>query len=104
VIQLQLLGGIWITHTLPAVVFGLFVPSARARSLFAGLVAGLASGTWMVAQSGFRSASFTLHLAGVAVPAYAVVIALLVNVAVVLACSMRSAQSRTKGVQRDLQT
>ncbi|MGF6955307.1 monocarboxylate uptake permease MctP [Paraburkholderia youngii] len=103
-IQLQLLGGIWITQTLPAVVLGLFVPSARARSVFAGLAAGLASGTWMVAQNGFRSASFTLHLAGVAVPAYAAVIALLVNVAVVLACSMRSAQSRTKGIQRDLQT
>jgi len=58
----------------------------------------------MVAQSDFRSASFALHLAGLAVPAYAAVIALLVNVAVLLACLIRSAQSRTKAIQRDLQT
>jgi SSS family solute:Na+ symporter len=102
-IQLQLLGGVWITQTLPAIVLGLFVPAIRARSLLAGWAAGLATGTWMVAQNGFKSATFTVHLAGVAVPAYAAVIALLANLAVVLAWSVLSLKSSSEGTQSDLQ-
>ncbi|MGV2291634.1 sodium:solute symporter [Trinickia sp. YCB016] len=101
-IQLQLLGGVWIAQTLPAIVLGLFVPAVRARSLMAGWAAGLACGTWMVAQSGFKSAAFALHVLGVAVPAYAALIALALNLAVVLAWSVLSAPLRAREGQRDL--
>ncbi|CAB3809783.1 Monocarboxylate transport permease protein [Paraburkholderia ultramafica] len=100
-IQLQLLGGVWITQTLPAIVLGLFVPAIRARSLLAGWAAGLAAGTWMMAENGFKSAAFTLHFAGVAMPAYVAVIALLANLGVVLAWSVLTLKSSPEGIQSD---
>lgn len=103
-IQLQLLGGVWITQTLPAIVLGLFVPSVRARSLMAGWLVGLGAGTWMVAENGFKTATYTPHLAGLATPMYAAVIALFANLAVVLVSSLLFTRSHEKGVQGDLQS
>jgi SSS family solute:Na+ symporter len=103
-IQLQLLGGVWITQTLPAIVLGLFVPAARARSLMAGLIAGLGMGTWMVAENGFRTAAYTIHAGGLAMPVYAAVIALLANLAVVLASSLPFMKRQQQGVESDLQS
>ncbi|WP_233887010.1 monocarboxylate uptake permease MctP [Paraburkholderia flagellata] len=103
-IQLQLLGGVWITQTLPAVVLGLFVPAVRARSLMAGWVIGLGTGTWMVAQSGFRSAIYTIHLGALEMPVYVAVMALLANFSVVLLSSAILTKSQEKGVEGDLQS
>jgi SSS family solute:Na+ symporter len=85
-IVLQLLGGIWIVETFPAIVFGLFTPWFHHRALLIGWLAGMMTGTSMVATSGFKSAVYTLHLGGMAIPAYAGVYALAANliVAVVL--------------------
>ncbi|MFY9794128.1 MAG: hypothetical protein WAJ93_00405, partial [Candidatus Nitrosopolaris sp.] len=47
-ISLQLLGGILITQTLPAVFFGLYVKSLRKEPLIAGLLVGIFSGILMV--------------------------------------------------------
>jgi solute:Na+ symporter, SSS family len=50
-ISLQLLGGILITQTLPAVFFGLYVKSLRKEPLIAGLIVGIVSGILMVEYS-----------------------------------------------------
>ena len=47
-IDLQLIGGVIIVQTLPAIVIGLYSRAAHAWGLIAGLVAGLASGLYML--------------------------------------------------------
>lgn len=46
-INLQLLGGVWILQTLPAVVIGLYTRWLHRRALLAGWAAGMAWGTWL---------------------------------------------------------
>jgi len=45
-IDLQLLGGVWILQTLPAIVFGLYTRWCHRWALLAGWLAGMAYGTW----------------------------------------------------------
>jgi len=84
-IQLQLLGGVWILQTFPAIVVGLYTRRLHRHALLAGWAAGMAVGTWMVASVQFKATVYALSLGGYKVAAYAAVWALLVNVAVVLA-------------------
>jgi SSS family solute:Na+ symporter len=46
-INLQLLGGIWILQTFPAIVFGLYSRWFHRFALLAGWAAGMAYGTWI---------------------------------------------------------
>src|SRR6201999_3521330 len=46
-LDLQLLGGVWILQTFPAVVFGLFFGWVRAPALLAGWAVGMAGGRWL---------------------------------------------------------
>lgn len=80
-IQLQLLGGIWIIQTLPALLVGLYVKRLHKNALIAGWVAGMASGTLMAASRGFE-AIYPLTLFGHTFPAYAAVYALVINLIV----------------------
>ena len=86
-IQLQLLGGVWILQTFPAVVLGLYTRRIHRWGLLAGWAAGMSAGTWMAATQGFKSSVYPLHLGGGTVPGYAALYALVVNLAVALACS-----------------
>jgi solute:Na+ symporter, SSS family len=81
-ITLQLLGGVWISQTLPAVMLGLYTRFLQPSALLLGWAAGIATGTWMVAQSGFTSAIYPLDLFGTTAPCYAAVAALAVNLAI----------------------
>ncbi|HUO99031.1 MAG TPA: sodium:solute symporter [Rhizomicrobium sp.] len=87
-IVLQLLGGVWISQTLPAVMLGLYARWLRPSALLAGWAAGIGTGTFMVAQSSFKSAVTTIQLFGTAVPCYAAVAALAVNLAAAVGLSM----------------
>jgi SSS family solute:Na+ symporter len=53
-LDLQLLGGVWILQTFPAVVFGLFFGWFRARALLGGWIVGLVAGTWIVFADGTK--------------------------------------------------
>ena len=79
-IQLQLLGGIWICQTLPAVLLGLYW-RLDPRALLAGWFAGIAAGSWMFVDAGFKT-TYSLHLFGWTVPCYAAVSALALNLVV----------------------
>jgi SSS family solute:Na+ symporter len=80
-IQLQLLGGIWICQTVPAVLLALYV-RLDPRALLAGWAAGIGSGTWMVAALGFQGSIYPLHILGWTIPCYAALSALVLNVVV----------------------
>jgi SSS family solute:Na+ symporter len=92
-IQLQLLGGIWIIQTLPAVIVGLYTRWFDARALLVGWFVGVVAGTWMAATLAFKSSVFPLHLFGLTVPGYAAVYSLVLNLAVaaVLTAVLRAA-------------
>jgi SSS family solute:Na+ symporter len=81
-IQLQLLGGIWIIQTLPAIALGLFTRWFHGRALLAGWLAGIAVGTAMAAAQHFQSSIYALHLGRWIVPGYAAFYAVLVNLLV----------------------
>jgi len=78
-IQFQLLGGIWISQTIPAVIVGLYTSWLNPWALVFGWAAGLATGTGMAWTTGFQSAVFPLALGGMTVPGYAALYALGVN-------------------------
>src|SRR5215471_16091067 len=81
-IQLQLLGGIWISQTIPAVIIGLYTRWLNPRALLIGWAAGLIAGTAMAASTHFQSAVFPLPLDGFTIPGYAALYALALNLIV----------------------
>jgi solute:Na+ symporter, SSS family len=89
-IQLQLLAGVWIVQTLPSVLFGLYARRSDGGAFLSGWFAGIAGGTWMVASSNFTSSMYSVHLFGKAVPLYAAIWALLINVLCVLVAVISS--------------
>jgi SSS family solute:Na+ symporter len=82
-IQLQLLGGIWICQTVPAVLLALYV-RLNPWALLAGWASGVAAGTWMVAALGFQGTVYPLHLLGWTIPCYVALSALVLNLGVAL--------------------
>jgi SSS family solute:Na+ symporter len=80
-LDLQLLGGVWILQTFPAVVFGLFFAWFRAPALLLGWAVGLATGTSLVFMDGVKPVH-TFTLGGDPVTLYTGLFALAVNVAV----------------------
>lgn len=76
-INLQLLGGIWILQTFPAVALGLFTSWWHRSALLAGWAAGMVVGTVLAVTGGFTSV-----VAIGSVLLYVAVVALAVNLAV----------------------
>ncbi|MFL6699846.1 MAG: monocarboxylate uptake permease MctP [Vitreoscilla sp.] len=80
-LDLQLLGGVWILQTFPAVVFGLFFAWFRAPALLIGWAVGLATGTALVFMDGVKPVH-TFDLGGDKITLYTGLFALAVNVVV----------------------
>jgi solute:Na+ symporter, SSS family len=59
-IDLQLLGGVWILQTLPAVAIGLYTRWLDARAMLVGWAAGMAVGTWMAVDLDFKGSVYKL--------------------------------------------
>jgi SSS family solute:Na+ symporter len=57
-IDLQLLGGVWILQTLPAVAIGLYTRWLDARAMLVGGAAGMAVGTWMAVDLDFKGSVY----------------------------------------------
>jgi len=79
-IQMQLLGGIWIIHTFPAVIFGLYTRWLDSRALLAGWFVGMISGTWMAASIGFQPI-YPLAIFGTTIRAYIAIDSFILNIA-----------------------
>jgi SSS family solute:Na+ symporter len=87
-IQLQLLGGILILQTLPAIVCGIYTRWFDAKALLLGLAAGLIWGIWAASLNGFQTSGFPLHMGGLTIPAYIGLYALILNFAVSIAANL----------------
>ena len=80
-LDLQLLGGIWILQTLPALVFGLYTKWFRAPGLLAGWFVGFFGGTYLVWDAGWKP----LHMVPLGETGFTVytgLLALLANIVV----------------------
>jgi solute:Na+ symporter, SSS family len=95
-INLQLLGGIWILQTLPAVIVGLYTNWFHRSALLIGWFIGMVSGTYMAVAQGFNSV-YPLHIGGTVVSAYAAIYALIINFVVTIVLTL---VFRTFGVQK----
>ncbi|HYY12579.1 MAG TPA: sodium:solute symporter [Kineosporiaceae bacterium] len=80
-ISLQLLGGVWILQTLPAVLLGLAWRWVHRYALLAGLVTGVVAGTWLCAAQGFVAVT-AVTVGGWSLGVYAGIVALGLNLAV----------------------
>jgi SSS family solute:Na+ symporter len=78
-INFQLIGGIWILQTLPAVVIGLYTRWFHRSALLIGWLGGMVWGTYMAIHQSFKSSVFPLQLFGHTVSGYAAVWALVLN-------------------------
>ena len=82
-IQLQLLGGIWIIQTLPAVMLGAYTRWFNDWALLAGWVVGMLAGTVMAVAAHFAS-TYPLALGGYVFPGYAALYTVILNLVVAI--------------------
>ena len=80
-IQLQLLGGIWIIQTLPAVMLGAYTRWFNSWALLIGWTAGTITGTAM-AVAVHLTAAYPLKIGGYAFPGYTAFYTLILNLGV----------------------
>jgi solute:Na+ symporter, SSS family len=86
-IWLQLLGGVWIIQTAPAVVLSLYTRFFNGWGLLLGWVAGFGLGTWMITANKFAPI-YPLHFFGTTFPCYPAIASVVVNVLVAWVVSL----------------
>lgn len=77
-IYLQLLGGIWIVQTLPAVMLGVYTSWFNAWALLIGWAVGILTGTAMFIAANFAP-TYTLAVGTLTFPGYSALYAVIVN-------------------------
>ncbi len=92
-LDLQLLGGLWILQTFPAVVFGLYGGWFRGRSLLLGLIAGFCCGSYLSWINGLKPLQ-TISLGGASYAVYIGLIALALNIVVATIANVVSPSRR----------
>ncbi|MFZ6644569.1 monocarboxylate uptake permease MctP [Undibacterium sp. TJN25] len=80
-LDLQLLGGVWILQTFPAVVFGLFFGWFGSAALLAGWAAGIVGGSWLAFADGIKPVH-TMVVGGDSYTVYTGLLALALNIVV----------------------
>ncbi|HEY4253061.1 MAG TPA: sodium:solute symporter family protein [Roseomonas sp.] len=86
-LDLQLLGGVWILQTLPALVFGLFSGWFRAPGLLLGWIAGFCGGTYMAWINGLKPLQ-AVTLGDTTVTVYIGLLALALNIVVAVVVNL----------------
>lgn len=92
-IDLQLLGGVWILQTFPAIVFSLYTRRLKLPALFIGWLAGIGCGTALAFKQDLKPI-FDLNFGGDHYPIYIGLIALAVNLILTFALSAVLPQKR----------
>ena len=85
-IYLQLLGGIWIIQTLPAVMLGVYTRWFNDWALLIGWAAGIVAGTAMFIAANFAP-TYALAVGGFTFPGYSALYALIINLVLTLILS-----------------
>jgi SSS family solute:Na+ symporter len=80
-LDLQLLGGLWILQTFPALIFGLFTRWFRAEGLLLGWATGIGWGSWTAWSNGLKPLA-SIDLGGASYSFYVGLGALILNVVV----------------------
>jgi solute:Na+ symporter, SSS family len=80
-VQLQLLGGIWIIQTLPAILFGVYTRWFNSWALLVGWAVGTVTGTWM-AYAVNLSNTYPLKIGDYTFPGYSAFYTALLNLAI----------------------
>jgi solute:Na+ symporter, SSS family len=80
-LDLQLLGGLWILQTFPALVFGLFTRWFRAEGLLLGWAVGIGWGSWTAWSNGLKPLA-TIAIGDVSYAFYVGLGALILNIVV----------------------
>ncbi|KUM23171.1 sodium:solute symporter [Mesorhizobium loti] len=86
-LDLQLLGGIWILQTLPALVFGLYTNWFRAPALLTGWFVGFFGGTYLVWDAGWKPLHM-ISFGGEPFTVYTGLLALAANIAAAVAINV----------------
>jgi SSS family solute:Na+ symporter len=86
-LDLQLLGGLWILQTFPALVFGLFTRWFRAEGLLLGWAAGILWGSWTAWSNGLKPLA-AIDLGGNSYTFYVGLGALILNVGVAVVATL----------------
>jgi solute:Na+ symporter, SSS family len=82
-IYLQLLGGIWIIQTLPAVMLGVYTRWFNDWALLIGWVVGIATGTSM-AVAAHLTPTYPLTIAGHVFPGYSALYTVILNIVIAI--------------------
>ena len=99
-IQLQLLGGIWIIQTLPAVMLGVYTRWFNDWALLIGWAAGTVVGTAMAAAVNFTP-TYPLALGGYTFPGYTAFYTVILNLVVAIVLTPVVNAMRTHGAPAD---
>ncbi len=104
-IDLQLLGGIWIIQTMPAVMLGAFTRWFNSWALLAGWAVGTVVGTLMAAATNLTP-TYPLALAGYTFPGYTALYTLILNLLIAVALTplinaMRAGQAADQTADAD---
>ena len=94
-LNLQLLGGLWIVQTLPAVLAALFFRWFTAPALFVGWAVAMAGGTYLAWQDGFKPLH-TLTFGDTSFTAYVGLIALVANIVVTVVVNLVASPLRRR--------
>lgn len=86
-VQLQLLGGMWIIQTFPAIVLSLFTRFFNGWALSIGWFVGVFSATWLVTENSFAP-TWVFHVFGYSVPSYIALATVLLNASVAFLLSI----------------
>jgi SSS family solute:Na+ symporter len=87
-VQLQLLGGMWIIQTFPAIAFSVFTRFFNGWALLAGWAVGIVTATWLVGLNHFAASVWAFHLLGFTVPSYIALATVILNAIVAGALSL----------------
>lgn len=102
-IDFQLLGGVWILQTFPAVIFGLYTRWFHRWALLAGWAVGMVTGTAMAASQHF-TAIYPLHIGGFDLRGYGAFYAFIVNLIVtVVASAVLNAMGVARGADETVE-
>src|SRR6201999_881481 len=82
-IQLQLLGGIWIIQTLPAVMLGVYTRWFNPWALLIGWAVGTVAGTYMAVAVNY-AAAYPLAIGGYTLPGYSAFYTAILNLVIAI--------------------
>jgi SSS family solute:Na+ symporter len=87
-VQLQLLGGMWIIQTFPAIAFSVFTRFFNGWALLVGWAVGIGTATYLVALNHFVGSTYPFHVFGYVLPSYIAFATVILNAAVAAVLSV----------------